>query len=86
MGAGSMELKLLAAELPRELWIKEMYNTLQPYFPEKFALGICDDDYPKEYIIDIIIEMLNEHNRYALYDGPYYEWKIIGGNLYREYV
>lgn len=63
-----------------------MYNTLQPYFPEKFALGICDDDYPREYIIDIIIEMLNEHNRYTLYDEPYYEWRIVGGNLYREYV
>lgn len=84
--SATKELKLLAAELPRELWIKEMYNTLQPYFPEKFALGICDDDYPREYIIDIIVEMLNEHNRYALYDESYYEWRIIDGNLYREYV
>lgn len=84
--SATKELKLLAAELPRELWIKEMYNTLQPYFPEKFALGICDDDYPREYIIDIIIEMLNEHNRCTLYDESYYEWRIIDGNLYREFV
>jgi hypothetical protein len=77
------ELKLLAAELPRELWICSMIKTLQPHLPKGFSLGITDDEYDmvRDYIVDIVIEQLNEYN---FYNGVEEKWHIIDGNLYKE--
>jgi hypothetical protein len=74
-----MQLHVEGAQLNRTDWTHALMNVLINKFPHGYSLGLSDEDYIGEYLVDITVTLLNEYN---WNNGINEEWTITGGNLY----
>lgn len=75
----TMKLHVEGSTLARTPWTHEMMNVLVNKFPRGYSLGLSDEDYIGEYLVDITVALLNEYN---WNNGINEEWSIIGGDLF----
>lgn len=77
--SNAMKLHVAGSTLARTPWTHEMMKVLVSKFPRGYSLGLSDEDYIGEYLVDITVALLNEYN---WNNGINEEWSIIGGDLF----